>query len=76
MINWNLMIWAGFFLVLCAWDAARRYIDAKRFNETEIARLVRLEQENEKAHQQIQNLAQRLSVQGAATASRMRREIS
>lgn len=59
--------------VLAAWDAARRHIAARRYNQELIDALQEQQRELERQGQQIQAVMGKLNTTTAATATRMPR---
>jgi hypothetical protein len=60
---------AGSF-VLALWDAARRYLEVKLFNERELGRIIALEHEQQKLREQIDNVGSKLNAAQASQATR------
>lgn len=56
---------------LAAWDATRRIVDAKRFNQSALDQLSELRQQLKDQHQQVQAVAGKLNAATASTATRL-----
>lgn len=54
-----------------AWDAARRYIDMRRFNQAALDNLTRIENEHQAIKTKVQALNDKLTVQTVSNVSRM-----
>lgn len=69
------MIWVvltlGLVALLVLWDAARRYIDAMRFNQAALEQVKQLGEENGRTREQVQALLQKLNAAQASQATRM-----
>lgn len=59
--------------IVAAWDAARRYFDMKRFNQTALDHLATVEREQEKLASQVQALAGKLNMATATGVTRLNR---
>jgi hypothetical protein len=62
------LVASGF--VLALWDAARRYLEVKLFNDREIQRIIELEHEQRKLRELIENVGSKLNAAQASQATR------
>jgi len=60
----------GFSAVVAMWDAARRYIDVRRFNQVILDNHARIERDHADLTRKVANLAEKLSFNTASISSR------
>lgn len=57
--------------VAAVWDAARRYIEMRRYNQQILDHQARIDQEHEALKTQVKALQDKLAMQGAGSISRL-----
>jgi hypothetical protein len=59
--------------IAALWDAARRYIEMRRFNQHALDHLTSIEREQEKLGAQVQAISGKLNMAAAANGTRLNR---
>ncbi len=60
----------GFAAVVAAWDAARRYFEMRRFNQTILDNQARIERDHADLAKKVHNIGEKLSLNLGASSGR------